>query len=487
LRFFNADGASAGQTFRMTTTLPFRPPLATPVLDIDQALISRFAGRGPRYTSYPSADRLQANFDPARFTQALLERAGRRDAALGMYIHVPFCRTLCYYCGCNKIGTRHPERALPYVDALIAEMDRVTSLVGPGQRLSHLHFGGGTPTFLEDAELARLFAAIDRRFERAPDGEYSIEIDPRTVTPARLWTLRALGLNRVSLGIQDFDPQVQAAVNRVQSPEETRALIRTAREAGYHSINADLIYGLPLQTLASFARTVELTIDAGPDRIALYQYAHLPEVFKPQRRILEAQLPSGDLRARLFEQAARQFGDAGYVHLGLDHFARPDDELAIAQSEGRLHRNFQGYCSHDSGDLIALGVSSISSVGGVMAQNEKTLDAYYARLARGELPVARGIALSRDDFIRRDVIQSLMCQFSVAWADIGAAHGIQAGDYFAAEIADLAPMHEAGVIRLDAAGIEVLPRGRLLVRAVAMAFDRFLKQEPATATYSRIA
>jgi oxygen-independent coproporphyrinogen-3 oxidase len=471
----------------MQDTIALPPKPGSNELVIDHELVERFGGRGPRYTSYPTADRFQPRFEPANYTQALLERAGRRGAPLGLYMHVPFCRTICYYCGCNKIGTKHQEKSTEYVRALLREMDLVTSLIGRGQRLSHLHFGGGTPTFMLDEEFAQIFEAIGRHFDVAPDGEYSIEIDPRTVTPKRLWTLRALGLNRVSLGIQDFDPLVQAAVNRIQPYEETRELIDAAREAGFHSINADLIYGLPKQTLAGFERTLELTIAAAPDRVALYQYAHLPQLFKPQRRIHDAELPTATVRAQLFERAVQMFGQAGYVFLGLDHFARADDELAIAQREGRLHRNFQGYCSHDSGDLIALGVSAISSVGSVYAQNEKTLSAYYERLALGELPICRGISVGTDDFIRRDVIQSLMCNFRVWWPAIEQTHGIVASEYFADAIADLQPMHEAGAIRIDATGIEVLAKGRLLVRAVAMPFDRYLRQGPSGATYSKIA
>jgi len=456
-------------------------------IELDQPLIERFGGRGPRYTSYPTADRFSADFDPARYTQALLERAGRQRAPLGLYLHIPFCRTICYYCGCNKIGTKHQSKSAQYVTALQREIDLVTLLIGRGQRISHLHFGGGTPTFMLDEEFARLFETIGSRFEIAADGEYSIEIDPRTVTPARLWTLRALGLNRVSLGIQDFDPEVQHAVNRVQSYEDTRALMDAAREAGFHSINVDLIYGLPKQSIKGFERTLQLTIDAAPDRVALYHYAHLPQLFKPQRRIHEEELPSAGTRAELFDMAVQMFRAAGYAYLGLDHFARASDELFVAQREGRLHRNFQGYCAHDAGDLIALGVSSISAVGSVYAQNEKTLDGYYGRLMQGELPITRGIEVSYDDFVRRDVIQSLMCNFRVWWPEIEARHGIVAKDYFAEALRELAPMHEAGAIRVSPRAIEVLPKGRLLVRAVAMAFDRYLKHAPAAGTYSKIA
>ena len=456
-------------------------------IELDPVLIERFGGRGPRYTSYPTADRFSASFDPAKYTEALLERAGRPKSALGLYFHIPFCRTICYYCGCNKIGTRHQGKSDEYVSALQREIELITNLIGQGQRISHLHFGGGTPTFMLDEEFTRLFETIGKHFELSEDGEYSIEIDPRTVTPKRIGTLRALGLNRVSLGIQDFDPQVQAAVNRIQSYEDTVALIAASRDAGFQSINVDLIYGLPKQTVEGFSRTLDQIIDANPDRVALYHYAHLPHLFKPQRRIHDAELPDADVRARIFELAVRKFREAGFAHLGLDHFARVDDELAVAQREGRLHRNFQGYCSHDAGDLIAMGVSSISAVGSVYAQNEKSLEAYYARLDKGELPICRGISLEFDDFVRRDVVQTLMCNFRVDWPAIESRHGIVAADYFADAIAALEPMREAGAVSIEPAGIEVLPRGRLLVRAVAMAFDRYMKQAPSGATYSKIA
>jgi oxygen-independent coproporphyrinogen-3 oxidase len=456
-------------------------------LELDAPLIERFGGRGPRYTSYPTADRFTVGFDPARYSQTLLERGARPYSPLGLYFHIPFCRTICYYCGCNKIGTKHQEKSAEYVRALRREIALVSSLTGRGQKISHLHFGGGTPTFMLDEEFASLFDAVSRHFEIAPDGEYSIEIDPRTVTPARLLTLRALGLNRISLGVQDFDPDVQQAVNRIQSAQQTRELIDSARSAGYHSINIDLIYGLPRQSIAGFERTLAQVVAAKPDRIALYNYAHLPQLFKPQRRILDSELPDALTRSALFSLAVERFREAGYAYLGLDHFASKSDELFVAQREGRLHRNFQGYCSHDAGDLIAFGVSSISSVGAIYAQNEKTLDAYYKRLAKGELPIARGIELGYDDFVRRDVIQSLMCNFRVWWPQIEAQHEIDAQQYFAHALAQLAPMHAAGAIRISQAGIEVLPRGRLLVRAVAMAFDRHLEQAPTAGTYSKIA
>ncbi len=459
-------------------------------LEIDADLLNRFGGSGPRYTSYPTADRFHPGFDAQDYERALVRRAGSRAEPLGLYVHIPFCRTICWYCACNKIGTKHPEQGEPYIDALIAELELVIRRIGAGHRISHLHFGGGTPTFLNDAGLERLITAFRSRFDFVADdvGEYSIEIDPRTVDLQRLSRLRAMGLNRVSLGVQDFDPDVQKAVNRIQSRQSTVALIEAAHAAGFRSVNADLIYGLPRQTPDRFARTVEQTIAAGPDRIALYHYAHLPAVFKPQRRIDGAELPSSAGKGRMFEQAVRQFESASFRYLGLDHFARPADELSIAQQEGRLHRNFQGYTSHDPGDLLSLGVSAISSVGDVYAQNEKDLHGYYKALAAQHLPIARGIRLDREDFIRRDAIQSLMCRFSLDWAWLARRRGIDGARHFAHELDALAPLEQAGVVRIDDNGVTVLPRGRLLVRAVAMAFDTHLAagKRPAGG-YSRIA
>jgi len=462
-------------------------PSDSELLVIDNELLHRFGGRGPRYTSYPTADRFDDRVGAERYAQALVARAGRRTDPLGLYVHIPFCRSICYYCACNKIGTRHVSQSLPYLAALEREVASVTALTGSGQAISHLHFGGGTPTFMPDQELGSLVDMLGRAFAFRDEGEYSIEIDPRTVSPQRVRALRAMGFNRVSLGVQDFDPAVQAAVNRIQPYRETVELIDAARAAGFRSINVDLIYGLPKQHHAGFQETLRKTIAANPDRIALYHYAHLPALFKPQRRIAEADLPSSEEKARMFETAVTMFEDAGYRHLGLDHFARDDDELAIARREGRLHRNFQGYCSHDSGDLIALGVSAISSVGDVYAQNDKLLDGYYRRIERGELPAVRGIALDADDFVRRDAINALMCNFRLDWDALDALRAIDSRRWLADAVQALAPLVEAGAGKVDERGVDVLPRGRLLVRAVAMAFDRHLAQAASGASYSRIA
>ena len=455
-------------------------------IEIDPALIERFGGRAPRYTSYPSADRFHAGFGPADYRDAIIERGARRDNPLGLYFHIPFCRRICYYCACNKIGSRHQESSAQYLDALDTELQLVGGLLGSRQLISHLHFGGGTPTFMLDEELERLFGLIDRNFDRAADGEYSIEVDPRTVDRQRLRLLRDIGFNRVSLGIQDFDEEVQKAVNRIQPYEETLGLMQAVRDHGFRSMNVDLIYGLPKQRIEGFERTLDRVLAAAPDRVALYHYAHLPQLFKPQRRIHEEDLPDAGTRAELFALAVARFRGAGYVYLGLDHFARYDDELAVAQREGRLHRNFQGYAAHDAGDLLAFGVSAIASVGDVYAQNDKGLPAYYARLAEGELPTVRGIRLDADDRIRRDAIQALMCDFRLDVRALEQRHGVPAG-YLDEALERLAPMDRAGAIRIGPDGVEILPRGRLLVRAVAMQFDRYLREAPAAGTYSKLA
>ncbi len=479
-------GVTAGAAGTMNAAMKAAASPGAGEIEIDAALIERFGGRAPRYTSYPSADRFHAGFGPADYRQAIVERAGRRGSPLGLYFHIPFCRRICYYCACNKIGSRHQESSAQYLDALDTELRLVGGLLGSRQDISHLHFGGGTPTFMLDEELERLFGLIDRHFDRAADGEYSIEVDPRTVDRERLRMLRNIGFNRVSLGVQDFDEEVQRAVNRIQPYEETLALMQAVREHGFRSMNVDLIYGLPKQRIEGFERTIERVVAAAPDRVALYQYAHLPQLFKPQRRIHEEDLPDADTRAELFARAVARFRAAGYVYLGLDHFARHDDELAIAQREGRLHRNFQGYAAHAAGDLLAFGVSAIASVGDVYAQNDKGLPAYYARLAEGELPTARGIRLDADDRIRRDAIQSLMCDFRLDVRALERRHGLAEG-YLDDALQRLVPMDRAGAIRLGPDGIQVLPRGRLLVRAVAMQFDRYLQQAPAAGTYSKLA
>lgn len=442
----------------------------------DAELLRRFDIAGPRYTSYPTADRFDASMDAERYGETLALRAfGPSDQQpLSVYVHIPFCESVCYYCACNKVVTRHHERAAEYLEALATEMALVQERLGGRAPVSQLHFGGGTPTFLDDRELATLTALLHRHFQVTVDAEISIEVDPRTVDANRLSHLRAMGFNRLSFGVQDFDPDVQRAVHREQSMESVAALMASARELGFRSINVDLIHGLPLQTPESFARTIEQVAMLRPDRVALYGYAHLPHRFKPQRRIDTAALPGAADKLRMLSGAIAGFIARGYSYIGMDHFALAEDPLAVAKREGRLHRNFQGYSTHADSDLVALGVSAISKVGAVFAQNEKTLDAYYAALRSGRLPVERGLALAQDDLVRRDAIMALMCQGRLAFEPIERSHGIVVSDYFKPELERLRRLEADGLVVIEPRAIQVTPMGWYFVRAVAMVFDRHL-------------
>ncbi len=463
-------------------------PSPTDVRDIlTEDFLRQFDTPGPRYTSYPTADRFTEAFGVDDTLKVLAElRGGDAAAPLSLYVHIPFCEQLCYYCGCNKIITRHHERAAPYLDALEAELALVVASLGSGRPVSQLHFGGGSPTFLSDEELTRVMRSIGAAFRLTPDSEVSIEVDPRTVTPARLAHFRTLGFNRLSFGVQDFDPDVQRAVHREQSFEMVRGLMQSARELGYVSINADLIYGLPQQTPQSFARTLQQIGELRPDRIALYAYAHLPERFKPQRRIDEAQLPAPSQRIAMLGDAIAGFLARGYTYIGMDHFALPDDSLAVAKREGRLHRNFQGYSTQPDCDLVALGVSSIGRIGAAYYQNAKTLPEYYESVNAGRLPVVRGYALDRDDVIRRDVIMALMCQGRLDYDAVERAHSIDFRRYFEAEQAALQAMVEPGLVELQERSLQVTTAGWFLIRAIAMVFDRHLKAAQDRRRFSKI-
>jgi len=461
--------------------------IAAAPLVIDTDLLRRYGGNGPRYTSYPTADRFVEAFDATAYRHWLSNRTiGGFQRPLGLYVHVPFCDTLCFYCACNKISTKDRSKAHTYVSYLEREMDLVSSTLRKDRRISRMHWGGGTPTFLGDAESARLVESIRSHFELVPGGEYAIEIDPRRVDAGNVKFLATLGFNRVSIGVQDFDGAVQRAVNRVQSVEETRMVIDTARANGFQSVNLDLICGLPKQTLEGFDVTLDRVLECDPDRIALYAYAHLPSMFKPQRRILEADLPGSDLKLQLMVQAMRRLSDAGYVHIGMDHFAKPNDELAVAQRQGRLVRDFQGYACGGDTDLIGLGVSAIGKIGPAYVQNVKTLAAYYASLDQGGLPVMRGVELKPDDLARRAVIQALACQFEVSKEAIGIAHLLEFDRYFAPELRVLDRLERDGLVEMDEEFICVTPRGRLLVRSVCMVFDRYLREAQQRAQYSRV-
>ena len=454
---------------------------------ISDELLKRFDIPGPRYTSYPTADRFVEAFTEADYIQALGQRrAGSLALPLSLYIHIPFCESVCYYCACNKVITKHHERAAEYLRYLAREVELQVQHFGKGHRVSQLHLGGGSPTFLSDAELQDLMAMIRRNFSLVPGGEYSIEVDPRTMTDQRLHNLAQLGFNRLSFGVQDFDTAVQKAVHRLQRAEQIFALVESARRIGFDSINVDLIYGLPLQIPESFQRTLAQTAQLRPDRIALYAYAHLPSRFKPQRRIIAAELPSPADKLAMLSMSLDALRDAGYIYVGMDHFALPNDPLAVAKRQGRLHRNFQGYSTQPDCDLIALGVSAIGRIGATYSQNAKTLDDYYDALDQGRLPIVRGLALTRDDLLRRAVIMSIMCQGSLQFESIELGHLIDFKHHFAKELDTLSTMADQGLLTIDTHGLQVTPSGWYLVRAIAMVFDKHLQVDIDRARFSKI-
>jgi oxygen-independent coproporphyrinogen-3 oxidase len=454
---------------------------------IPEELLRRFDVPGPRYTSYPTADRFVEAFTESDYVQALEQRrAGSMALPLSLYVHIPFCESVCYYCACNKVITKHHSRAAEYLRYLAREVELQVAHLGQGHSVSQLHLGGGTPTFLSDAELEELMAMLRRHFKLVPGGEYSVEVDPRTVTAERLQTLARLGFNRLSFGVQDFDPAVQKAVHRVQPAEQVFELVAAARRIGFESVNVDLIYGLPLQTPESFARTLAQVNELRPDRIALYAYAHLPSRFKPQRRIAAADLPSAGDKLGMLSMSLDALIDAGYVYVGMDHFALPNDALAVAKRQGRLHRNFQGYSTQPDCDLIALGVSAIGRIGATYSQNAKTLDEYRDLLDQGRLPIVRGLALTRDDLLRRAVIMALMCQGEVQFESIELGHLIDFKSHFARELDVLEGLAAQGLVRLGATGIQVTETGWFLVRAIAMVFDKNLQVDLDRARFSRI-
>ncbi|MEY3124128.1 MAG: hypothetical protein RLZZ573_648 [Pseudomonadota bacterium] len=456
---------------------------------ISDELLRRFDVSGPRYTSYPTADRFIEAFTADDYASALKQRRSGPAALalpLSLYVHIPFCESLCYYCACNKIITKHHDRGAEYLRYLSREVDLHTALVGVGQTISQLHLGGGSPTFLSDDELRSLMAMLRCNFNFAAGGEYSIEIDPRTVDASRLDTLAELGFNRLSFGVQDFDPAVQKAVHRIQPAEQVFSLVAAARARGFESINVDLIYGLPMQSPESFDRTLAQVVELRPDRIALYAYAHLPERFKPQRRINTVELPSGAAKVSMLSRSLAAFMGAGYVYVGMDHFALPNDALAVAKRQGRLHRNFQGYSTQPDCDLIALGVSSIGRIGATYSQNAKTLEEYYDFLDQGQFPIVRGLALTRDDLVRRCVIMALMCQGQLQFESIELAHLLDFKSYFAKEMEALQTLAEQGLVVVDDSGIQVTEQGWFFVRAVAMGFDRNLQTDRTRARFSKI-
>ncbi|MBF0803274.1 MULTISPECIES: oxygen-independent coproporphyrinogen III oxidase [unclassified Neisseria] len=454
--------------------------------EFDRRLIASLPSSGPRYTSYPTADRFHGSFSETDYIKSLEARnAGALNKPLSLYIHIPFCNTICYYCGCNKIITKDKSRADAYIEYLEKEMALLAPHLNGRHQLAQLHFGGGTPTFLSDGQLERVFAMIRRYFDLVPGGEYSIEIDPRKVSRETVLHLGRLGFNRMSVGIQDFDPKVQQAVNRVQTVEETREVVDAAREAGFKSVSVDLIYGLPHQSLESIKPTLETVLSLDPDRLALYHYAHLPHIFKPQRRIDTEAVPGSEEKLDILQYAVQTLTARGYVFIGMDHFAKPGDELSRALKEGRLQRNFQGYSTYADCDLIALGVSSIGKTANTYVQNERDIDAYYAAIDAGRLPVMRGYRLNRDDLLRRNIIQDLMCRFTLDFRVYEHMFGISFAHYFQTELADLRQLAELGLLAVKPHGLQITPKGRFLIRNIAMVFDYHLRHKETTAQYSK--
>ncbi len=456
-------------------------------IDFDLDLIRRYDQSGPRYTSYPTAVEFHDGFGPAEY-QAACARSNEAGRPLSLYFHIPFCDTVCFYCACNKVATKDRSLAQPYLDRVYRELEMQSGLFDKSRRVEQLHWGGGTPTFISQDQMQALMDQTRRWFNLADDevGEYSIEIDPREADAQSVALLRRLGFNRMSLGVQDFEPQVQQAVNRIQTEAETLAVLEAARVEGFRSISIDLIYGLPFQSVAGFTRTLDKVLAFSPDRLSVFNYAHLPQRFKPQRRIDANQLPPPQTKLDILQATGERLAAAGYVYIGMDHFAKPDDELARAQREGTLYRNFQGYSTHADCDLLGLGVTSIGKVDNSYAQNRRELEEYYADIDAGRLPVFRGIELSRDDEIRRDTITKLICNFSLTYADVATRWGIDFGAYFAADLARVKPMEADGLLEMDAQGIRVLPRGRLLIRNICMAFDAYRNGPEAQGGFSKV-
>ena len=461
--------------------------MSSPPIAFDSALVRRFDRSGPRYTSYPTADRFVEAFGPEQYRSwAERRNIGAIERPLALYVHLPFCRDICYYCACNKFVTRDTGKTARYLEYLGREIDLQAALFQDDLRVTQMHWGGGTPTYYDTATLRALFERIAGRFQLAAGGDYSIEVDPRTVDAPAVHALREMGFNRVSFGVQDFEPSVQVAVHRLQSAERTLEVIEAARHAGFASINIDLIYGLPKQTLMTLNATLARVLGARPHRVALYNYAHLPQRFKSQRRIYDGDLPSPETKLKLLGLAMKQLTTAGYAYIGMDHFALPEDALAVAQRQGRLRRDFQGYSAGGEADLVGLGVSAIGSVGPTYSQNHRTLPGYYECLDRGQLPVMRGIELSADDLVRRHVIQALMCHFAVSKESVGIAYLIDFDRTFAAELEDLREFEALALVTNEDGWLTVTPRGRFVIRNIGMVFDRYLRRDREVRRYSRV-
>lgn len=453
----------------------------------DPKLIAKYDQSGPRYTSYPTAVEFHEGFGEVDF-RAACARGNELGNPLSLYFHIPFCDTVCFYCACNKIATKDRSLAQPYLERVYRELELQGALVDDSRRVEQLHWGGGTPTFISHEQMRELMDHTRRHFTLADDdsGEYSIEIDPREATEETVRLLRDIGFNRMSLGVQDFNTNVQRAVNRIQTEKQTLEVLESARSSGFRSVSLDLIYGLPFQSERSFSATLERILDFGPDRLSVFNYAHLPKMFPPQRRINEDELPRPQEKLDILQMTIDKLTSAGYVFIGMDHFARPDDELAVAQREGGLYRNFQGYSTHADCDLLGLGVTSIGKVSNTYSQNIKTLEPYYEALDQARLPLLRGISLSRDDEIRRDVITRLICNFQLEFAAVERAWDIDFAGYFEESLAALRSMQADGLLSIDGEGVEVHPKGRLLIRNICMNFDRYMAEKKDKKRFSKV-
>jgi oxygen-independent coproporphyrinogen-3 oxidase len=447
-------------------------------IQFDEQLIRKYNKAGPRYTSYPTAVQFHSEFGAEQYRQKALE-SNESGRPLSLYFHLPFCDTVCFFCGCNKIITKNRRHSAPYLENLHREIELQSQLFSADRDVRQLHWGGGTPTFITPDQMRELMVKTGQHFKLLDDdqGEYSIEIDPREANPEIIKILREIGFNRLSMGVQDFNPIVQKAVNRIQPREVTLSALQAARDNHFKSISVDLIYGLPEQTQESFGKTVDEIIEADPDRISVFNYAHMPELFKVQRQIDESRLPSAAEKLDILKMVIEKLTAAGYIYIGMDHFAKPEDELALAQKNGSLYRNFQGYSTHADCDMVSMGITSIGQVGNSYSQNVKTLEEYDQQIKQGEIPIFRGIELSKDDLLRRAVITQLICNFTLNFAAIESEWEINFQNYFGQELNELKQFEEDALVKVGSQGIEVLPAGHLLIRNICMVFDFYLRQQ----------
>jgi oxygen-independent coproporphyrinogen III oxidase len=455
--------------------------------EFDEKLIKRYDHAGPRYTSYPTAVQFSETYGSKQYQQ-YADKSNHSGQDLSLYFHIPFCDTVCFYCGCNKVVTKDRTKAAPYLQRVHKEIEMQAKLFDKKRKVNQLHWGGGTPTFISHDEMKALMDHTRKHFNLHDDdqGEYSIEIDPREVTRESIKLLRELGFNRMSLGVQDFNHEVQKAVNRIQSKEQTLNALTAARDFGFKSISVDLIYGLPKQTVSTFDKTLDELLSIDPDRVSVFNYAHLPERFKPQRRINNDDLPTAEEKLQIFKHCMEKLTNAGYIYIGMDHFAKPDDELSIAQTNGKLYRNFQGYATHADCDLIGIGITSIGTIENSFAQNHRDMDNYFNSIDNNELAVFRGVEIDQDDLIRREVIMQLICHFKLNFSTIEKKFSINFNDYFASELNRYQVMIDDGLLAIDSQGIIVNDRGYLLIRNICMVFDRYIDPNKQSKNFSKL-